>query len=303
MSNNLLSTHAVAAMLDVAETTVKRWADEQIIPCIRTPGGHRKFPLREVVHFAEKNGYSLDGSRPPPMTQEQVEQLEFGVHTRNYSRIAGVFREEALQADRKGLLTLLLYLYKRHIPPATIIDEVIRPAFEVIGTLWEEGTLEVHQEHAASHAVIESLSRMSSEIYHKGPNGLTALCACLEGELHEIGLRGLSHSLEYQGWNVRYLGANTPLDTLTSCVSSISPDLVCLSFTAGKQDGTVHKKLRMLSTRIHVYHGKIIIGGRMAGQLDKEHIGCDYIAGSVEEGVTFSRDAFRLKPGPKKKSA
>ncbi len=302
MTHNLVSTQEAAHMLNVAETTIKRWADENIIPCVKTPGGHRKFSLKEVVRFAETNGYTIGGSQPPPMTPTQMEQLEIGVHTRNYARIADVFREEALQADREGMLTLLLYLYKQHIPFTVIIDEVVRPAFNVIGARWKEGKLEINQEHVASQATTEALIRMSSELHRKDSNGLTALCACPEDEFHETGLRGLAYSLECEGWKIHFTGANTPVETLSAFIRATHPDLVCLSITTGKHRGELFDKLKRLSSQIHSYRGKIIVGGNYTDRLHEHDIRCDHIALSIQDAVSYSRDAFSLKPGPKKKS-
>ncbi len=300
MAHNLVSTQEVAVMLNVAETTIKRWADENIIPCVKTPGGHRKFSLKEVVRFAETKGYTTSGSQPPPMTPMQLEQLEVGVHTRNYGRIADVFKEEALQADREGILTLFLYLYKHHIPLPVIVDEVVRPAFEDIGTQWEKGQIEINQEHAASQATTESLIRTASELHRKGSNGLSVLCACPEDEFHEVGLRGLAYSLECEGWKVYYIGANTPIETLGSFVRAVHPELVCLSVTIGRHHRELLDKLKKLSSQVHSYKGKIMVGGNYADRLDEHDIKCDHIARSIQDAVAYSRDAFSLKPGPKK---
>jgi excisionase family DNA binding protein len=302
MPSNMVSTQEVADMLQVTETTIKRWADGTILPCVRTPGGHRKFLLTDIVRYAESHGYTIGGSQPPPLTGEQLEQLEIGVHTHNYGRIAGVFREEALQADREGMMKLFLYLYKQQIPFAAIVDEVVRPALQAIGAEWEEGNLKVNQEHAASQATMESLIRVASELHRKGPNGLSALCACPEGELHEIGLRGLAYSLECEGWKVNYIGANTPLETLISLIQATRPDLVCLSVTTGKHRGELVQKSKRVGLLIHSYGGRVILGGYYAAKLNEKDIKCDHIAQSIRDAVAYSRDAFGLKPGPKKRS-
>ena len=49
MKIDVLSTRQVAQLLGVGEATVKRWADAGEIDCFRTPGGHRKFRLRDVT--------------------------------------------------------------------------------------------------------------------------------------------------------------------------------------------------------------------------------------------------------------
>jgi excisionase family DNA binding protein len=237
MAGKMLSTKEVAAMLQVTETTIKRWADESLLHCVRTPGGHRKFLLKDVVQFAETNGYTVGGSQPPPMSQRQMDQLQTGVHTQNYAKIAAVLKEEAIQVDREGLTMLLLYLYKQHISLPIVLDKVILPAFEEIGGEWERGELGVDQEHAASHALAEALVRTAPELHRKEPNRKSALCACPDGELHELGLQGLAYSLECEGWKVHYLGGNTPLESISSVVRDERPDLVCLSLTFVRHRG------------------------------------------------------------------
>ncbi|HQP38007.1 MAG TPA: helix-turn-helix domain-containing protein, partial [Polyangiaceae bacterium] len=60
MSDRLMSTGDVAEVLGVSEATVKRWADAGTLSCIRTPGGHRKFRLRDIFF----RGGSPTGAMP-----------------------------------------------------------------------------------------------------------------------------------------------------------------------------------------------------------------------------------------------
>jgi excisionase family DNA binding protein len=302
MTQSLVSTREVAAMLNVAETTIKRWADENVLQCVRTPGGHRKFPLSDVLRFAEASGYTVGGSQPPPVSQKQLEQLQIGVHTRNYAKIASVLKEEAMQSDREGLTMLLLYLYKHHIPLPVVLDKVIYPGFEEIGREWENGELGIDQEHAASHAIAEALVRTAAELHRKEPNRKSAVCACPGGEFHELGLQGLAYSLECEGWRVHYLGANTPLESILTVVRAGRPDLVCLSLTTVKHRAELIEKLRKLASSIHAYNGKLLLGGQYAVKLSAENIKCDHIASSIEGAISYAREAFQLKPGPKKSS-
>jgi len=303
MQTGLISTKEVAAMFNVAETTIKRWADESVLPCVRTPGGHRKFPLKEIMHFAEANGYALAGTKPPPMTPTQMKHVEFGVYSRTYERIAEVFRGQALQADRDGILRLFLYLYRHQIPLAVIIDEVVRPAFRSIGERWETGEIEIAREHAASQATMESLVRISPELHRKEANGMSALCACPEQELHEIGLRGLAYSLECEGWKVHYVGPNAPVETLASFVRAAQPELVCLSVTMGRGRAELAGGLKRIASLVHSYHGRFVVGGTGATKAREHGLPADHVARSIQDAIRYTRDAFELKPGPKKKSA
>ncbi len=296
----LFSTREIAALFNVTETTIKRWADEGTITCVKTVGGHRKFLLKDVVRFSEESGYPMTGSLSPPKSRKLFETLEFNIHTANYRKISDLFLHEALQQDRSGVADLLSYLCKNRISFATIGDEVIRPAMIRIGELWATGTLEVNQEHLASGAVMEALLRVSADLHRKSSNGLSAACACAEGDYHEIGLRILAYTLESEGWSVQYLGANTPFDTLNSFVKIMEPDLVCLSSTLHKSSGNFTDKVRSTGRLVHAHKGMFIVGGFYTGDYAPKDLQCDYISTSAHDAVAFVRDKFRLKPGPKK---
>lgn len=295
-----LSTTQVAQLLQVTESTIKRWADEGLLACIKTPGGHRKFELSEITRFAEGQGMRLAGGTPPPLSQDQLDQLQLGIHAQNYHRVADVFLEEALQADREGLYQLLLYVTKHHIRFATIADEVIRPALVRIGEQWHQGSLDISQEHLASMAIREALVRLAPDLHRKASNGLTAVCACAEGELHEIGLRCTAYALELDGWNVHYIGANTPYETLATFVKASKPHLVCVSFSIVRHRNEILDGMSIISGAARPAGAKILVGGLPAARFSAAELLCDQVVASVEDGMAYVRDAFGLKPGPKK---
>src|SRR5438309_11425946 len=71
VKTDVLSTRQVAQLLGVGEATVKRWADAGEIDCFRTPGGHRKFRLRDVTAFVQKRHYEVSGTLPAQLTPEE----------------------------------------------------------------------------------------------------------------------------------------------------------------------------------------------------------------------------------------
>ena len=299
----LLSTVEVAALLNVTETTIKRWTDQGTIACIKTVGGHRKFLLKEVIRFSEENGYPVTGTFAPAISKKQFETLEFCVQTANYGKISEIFLEELLHGDKRGMHEILVYLAKHHISFSVIGDEVIRPAMVRIGERWAEGKLEVNQEHLASQSVIEALIQLSPELHRKPSNGLTSVCACVEGDVHEIGLRILAYALESEGWAVHYVGPNTPFDTLHSFMKAVHPDLLCLSYTIPKAKKEFFEEMKKTGKLAHAQKSVFVVGGYFAGSRTAGDFNCDHIATSTRDAIAFLKDRFELKPGPKKKSS
>lgn len=53
MNHRYIATSDVARMLHVSPKTVSRWAKEGRLPCIRTLGGHRRYPKSEIERLAQ----------------------------------------------------------------------------------------------------------------------------------------------------------------------------------------------------------------------------------------------------------
>lgn len=297
-----ISTHDVARMLGVTETTVKRWSDEGLLRCVRTPGGHRKFLLSDLAAFAKVHGLTAAGLQPPPMTKAQFEELALGISLREYKRIAAVLLEELVQADREGVFELLTYLVTNGAPLSVVADDVIRPAFQRIGELWEQGKFGINQEHAATYTMQEALSRLVPTLHRKPVKALGVLSACPPNELHDLGLRCLSYCLELEGWQTRYLGANTPTESLLQQVDELKPQLVALSVTAPRPKRYLIQQLNAIAKEIRARRAVLILGGFASSCLTYDDIACDFIGTGVQDTLRFVGERFGLRPGRKRRA-
>jgi methanogenic corrinoid protein MtbC1 len=108
---------------------------------------------------------------------------------------------------------------------------VLQPAQYEIGRLWQENRISVAQEHLATAITQFALAHLYRHLPRDPANGRTVLVACVEGDLHEVGARVGSDFLEMAGFDVRFLGANVPTDSLVRMVREHPPDLLALSVT------------------------------------------------------------------------
>ena len=53
-----LSPSEVARELHVSPKTIARWADQGLVPCIVTLGGHRRFRRADVVEIARRMNHT-----------------------------------------------------------------------------------------------------------------------------------------------------------------------------------------------------------------------------------------------------
>lgn len=66
-SGPLLRTGEVAVLFGVSEHCIRKWADDGKLPCIKTLGGHRLFPSKEVAEALRKatEGFARSGESAP----------------------------------------------------------------------------------------------------------------------------------------------------------------------------------------------------------------------------------------------
>jgi excisionase family DNA binding protein len=63
-----LRSAEVAAILQVSPKTIARWAQQGLLPCQRTLGGHRRYPEPAIRELAASLVAEVGASGPPPTT-------------------------------------------------------------------------------------------------------------------------------------------------------------------------------------------------------------------------------------------
>ncbi len=106
---------------------------------------------------------------------------------------------------------------------------MIRPTLDRIGELWSAG--EAHRRARASadrDRARQARSLLNGAVH--GTRGRIVL-ACVPEERHECGLLALAVLLHADGWQVVYLGADTPLENAFELAKDLSADAIGLSAT------------------------------------------------------------------------
>jgi excisionase family DNA binding protein len=287
VQKTILSTADVARLFDVTETTVKRWADEGELRCQKTPGGHRKFEIRSVIEFADRNNFEPVATLELPGSDALADSIRVAILSRDYAKLVDAFIAKALSPDRNDLYEYLTYLYEHKIALWEIYDLVVRPGMQEIGSKWERGEIEISHEHRASFETMDALTKLQTHIYTKPPTGKTALFACLDSEQHEIGLRTAANVFESEGWNTHNLGARTPYRSIVSTIKEVKPAVVCLSITLPENVADIHAKLSEISSVVHASGTRLVVGGRGVDAPDFDRTLVDAVIRSARDLTHF----------------
>ncbi|MHC5538156.1 helix-turn-helix domain-containing protein [Singulisphaera rosea] len=219
----LLKTHQVALALRVSVSTVKRWVDTGALKATRTVGRHRLIPLSEAIRLAQ----SLDRPLLGFETQVRTSTSEtVSINDEHRDQIIELFQKGAISEAKVKLRAIV----RSGVGAVALADSLFRPVMERIGHGWEEGSLDVYQEHEVSQAMTAVLNEAVDRVSREQPgHGPLALGATPEGDFYQLAILLGELVLRELGWQVRNLGQNLPLRSLTKAVEEYSPRLVYLS--------------------------------------------------------------------------
>ncbi len=110
---------------------------------------------------------------------------------------------------------------------------VLGPLLSDVGLAWQFGRERVWEEHFASatvRTIVESLYLDVCEAAaHVPKRGETAVLACPPDEQHDLGLRMLADRMMLVGWDVYFLGQDTPNAEIIAAARALNADFVVLS--------------------------------------------------------------------------
>lgn len=179
-----------------------------------------------------------------------------------------------------------------------IYGRVLAPVLHRVGSLWENGELDVYAEHYASQMIRELMFSMKSRMNRRLPHGKRFLGMTAGGELHELGLQMASDFLYMDGWDCYFLGSYLPSQEALKAIVQFRPQLVGVSVTMDLHLDSAAGLVAHLRSRLPADTLPKFICGGAAFAKDPSawrSIGADGYARDAEEAV---RLANQLVPHP-----
>jgi methanogenic corrinoid protein MtbC1 len=143
--------------------------------------------------------------------------------------LAHRYLQAQIDGDRARALRIIIEGLESGMEVPELHLSVIQPVQYEIGRLWQQNQLTIAQEHVATAISQLAMAHLYRHMPRAPLNGKKVLLGCVEGELHDMGPRIGTDFLEMAGFEVRFLGANVPTESLIEMVARERPDLVALS--------------------------------------------------------------------------
>lgn len=142
-----------------------------------------------------------------------------------------------------------------------IYTNLLRPSMYEVGRLWEADKITVAHEHLATSIVLRIITFFYGDLVYTEQTKGRAVVTASANEYHEIGARMEADLLEMDGWDVSYLGANTPIDDLIGMLDSVRPDILCISVTMAFNLSRVKDLIASIRKQPRFDTMKIMVGG------------------------------------------
>lgn len=202
--------------MGLGESTLKRWVDQGKIRAEKTPGGHRRIRLAEVLRL-------LRAGEAPAADLALLglaEQSDASPRT-----LAAMLCSDAPERA----LTLLEGLYAAGVRAPELADRWIAPAMRRIGRDWETGRVAVTTEHRATAVMLRALHGLLRAQPAPAAAAPLALVAGLSGDPYLLAPLCVQLALCEFGFRTTNFGPDTPPAALCDAIAERRPSLVALS--------------------------------------------------------------------------
>ncbi len=218
-----LSPRQVAKALGVSESSVKRWCDQELLPTVRTAGGHRRLLISDVLQYVRQNQL--------PLVHPQLLGLPATVRPgqRALSRAVDPFAAALIHGDLDLARRIVFDLYLAGEKLVVLFDSLFAPVFQNIGQLWECKSVDVYQERRACELSRRLIEELRFSIAKPATTAPLAVGGTPEGDPYQLATTMAELALQEAGWNALSLGASLPFDSLTAALLRLEPRLFWLS--------------------------------------------------------------------------
>ena len=237
--DRLMSSRQAAASLSVGTSTVKRWADEGVLPCVKTEGGHRRFQKSDVETLRRKQTGKDEGEQSPVTRWLDLLVADTPVQT----VVAELMHERA------------------NLGSWWAVAELLGLVLDALGTHWERGTLSVIEEHIASDRLARGVSWINQALV-ASREGPTVLLVIAENDEHTLGLSLAELVAAEVGWRTTWLGRKTPLTMLDAWLDDGDTHLVAVSASrASDNPSDLERQYRELREMTETRDVELVVGG------------------------------------------
>ena len=282
MPRGKYTVNEVEERTGVPATTLRQWERRYGLPMPeRSDAGYRLYGDDDLGDIRAMKAHVDDGvpaSRAAEMVKERARPL---VGPRPVAALRADLVEALVGLDDDRADRVLSEAHALHTVEAVVL-ELLGPAMVDLGELWHDGKIATTTEHFASSYVNGRLRALLALAggHRVGP---VVIVACAPLDQHELGALTLAVLLRRAGYQVYFVGANTPVEDLARMARDVQPFAVMISASS------VDAIQQLIDKRGHLEGIAPVLALGGAGFNDTpglaERVGGRYLGASVPEAL------------------
>lgn len=277
----LLTTRQVADIMNVHESTIKRWCNEGVLAFETTQGGHRRLELNTILQYSRENDIDVFYNRFVPNEEKLYKIFLYIKSKKDFKPLIEYLIPLIQQSSFRSIHDVFVHLLR--MEPTSmefIFDRFFAPFLQRVGQMWAQGHISIADEHFISELLSESVDEYyfhlkDSPWFKEGRyrKKKKILVGCADGNYHSFGVRCARIVLEILGYDVYYTGIGMPYNDLVEFQRKIGADHIVISFNEPQTFGDVKRAVEVLGRywskeNVFVLH----IGGRVANHITHEDL-------------------------------
>lgn len=205
-------------------------------------------------------------SKLAPLSNKELKELVLSLNYKPFLHDTEIEKliSATLEMDEKTF-TAIIRKNSQALGFEICVKEVIFPFLIRIGVLWQTGDVIPVQEHFASNLIRNIFIKSIEDINNAANNNQMALVFLPKGEEHELSLLFYTYIAKSEGFNVIYLGKNTP-DSDLETLATKKYKLLVSAFISSISGIDLKKYIFNLSTLFN--EAKILITGEQLKRIN-----------------------------------
>jgi 5-methyltetrahydrofolate--homocysteine methyltransferase len=211
------------------------------------------------------------------MTEEEKQLVEW---------LADMYEEEAIELSNKMLL-------EDGKDPMRVLD-LCRAAMDIVGQRFEEGEYFL-PELVLAGEMLDNIGAVAKPLIKQSEGGEQqkhgkVLIGTVHGDLHDIGKNIVSFMLDINGFEVKDIGIDVPVQTFIDEINEFQPDVVGLSGFLTLAFDSMKETIEAFDQAGMREQFKIMIGGGQIDETVRTYTGADAFGVNAVEAVNLCRN-------------
>lgn len=203
-------------------------------------------------------------------------------------------RADVLKGKRETIVEDTKKAIEAGAAAKTLLDEVLLPAINEVGELFDKGKYFLPQLIASAEAMKASIEYMEPMLLQAktGENMPTVVIATVEGDIHDIGKNLVALMLKNYGFHVIDLGKDVPKEKIIEAAREHNAQIIALS---ALMTTTMQQMRHVIDyAKAREIDAKIIVGGAVITEEYAQEIGADGYSKDAADAVKLTQKLLGL---------